>query len=518
MIIRKPYAFLIKNFRKIHIVLLVLSLYLTYKIIDVNSFVNEFMNLGTYDLFADPITRHISTFMTLSVIIMIVGSAALLLLLRYKGKPWKIYLIPFISYLSLFFILNIIKSFFNTYTIDVDAADLRFSKDLLLMFTVVQLPIIGIFLMRTFGLDIKKFNFNGDEEFLELSDEDREEIEISLDIDVNSFKRFYRKILRNINYFYLEHKLISRTVIGFLIFLFIFNVYSFVFVTHKSYSEGDIYRYGNFNIRIDNSYVSDKDYKGDVISKKNKFVIVKFKVKNTSEYSKKLNTSNFHVKAGNIDYVTTETTFADEFYDLGNTFSKVKEFNGGETIDFIVIYKVDKKINNNRFVLFYQEKNNDNILRKIKLKITDLSKVEKEKDYKFGDIFSTNVIGNNDKVSIDDFELIDEFDYSSKRCASGDCTIGVDHYNVDGDHKVLMLDFGTMKWEAKEISTYLKKNARIMYENEEGISKDVEVEMALKRNYIGKVAYIKVLKEIENAKNIKLHIVSRNKEFDYMLS
>ena len=43
MIIRKPYAFLIKNFKKIHIALLILGLFVGYKLFDVTSFVNEFM-------------------------------------------------------------------------------------------------------------------------------------------------------------------------------------------------------------------------------------------------------------------------------------------------------------------------------------------------------------------------------------------------------------------------------------------------------------------------------------------
>ena len=57
MIIRKPYAFLIKNFKRIHIVLLLLSLFVAYKVFDVSSFVNEFMKFGTYDYFKDPITN-----------------------------------------------------------------------------------------------------------------------------------------------------------------------------------------------------------------------------------------------------------------------------------------------------------------------------------------------------------------------------------------------------------------------------------------------------------------------------
>ena len=60
MIIRKPYAFLIKNFKKIHIFLLVLSIYVLYRLINVSSFVNEFMDLGTYDFYKDPISNHIT--------------------------------------------------------------------------------------------------------------------------------------------------------------------------------------------------------------------------------------------------------------------------------------------------------------------------------------------------------------------------------------------------------------------------------------------------------------------------
>ena len=49
MIIRKPYAFLIKNFRKIHIALLLIGLFILYKTIDTVGFVNDFMQYGIYD-------------------------------------------------------------------------------------------------------------------------------------------------------------------------------------------------------------------------------------------------------------------------------------------------------------------------------------------------------------------------------------------------------------------------------------------------------------------------------------
>ena len=165
MIIRKPYAFLIKNFKKIHIFLLILSLFVLYQLINVNNFVNEFMRLGTYDLFKDPITNHITWYLTLFIFLLIVGSASILFLLNHKQKPWKIYLIPIIHYFIVLLVLGVIKSFFNSYSTDVETTDLRMAKDLLTMFLIVQLPVIGIYVMRVFGLDVKKFDFNSDQEF-----------------------------------------------------------------------------------------------------------------------------------------------------------------------------------------------------------------------------------------------------------------------------------------------------------------------------------------------------------------
>ena len=170
MIIRKPYAFLIKNFKKIHILLLLISLFVLYRLFDVGNFVKEYMSFGTYDAYLNPITKHITFWLLLGIFVLVVGTASLIILLIYKKKPWKVYLIPFIEYLTLFFVLKMIKSFFIGYTYDVETTDLNMSRDLLAIFQILQLPAIGIFVMRVFGLDINKFNFNTDKEFFELSE------------------------------------------------------------------------------------------------------------------------------------------------------------------------------------------------------------------------------------------------------------------------------------------------------------------------------------------------------------
>ena len=129
MIIRKPYAFLIKNFRKIHILLLIVGAYILYKTIDVSKFVYEFLKLGVYDYYENPIDRHLTWMMLFLTLIMFVGSFSLLLVLRHKKKPWKIYLIPSVCYLLLYFVLKMIGGFFNSYTPIIDTTNLRLSND-----------------------------------------------------------------------------------------------------------------------------------------------------------------------------------------------------------------------------------------------------------------------------------------------------------------------------------------------------------------------------------------------------
>ena len=217
------------------------------------------MRYGTYDLYADPITNHISSLMMFFIFIMIVGSVSLLFLLLHKKKPWKTYLVPIIVYVVLFFILSMIKSFFHTYTESVDATNLRLSRDLLMIILAGQLPALGIFVMRIFGLDVKKFDFNSDLESLDLSEEDREEIEVSLDFDINTFKRMWRRFVRNAGYFYKEHKFISRAVIAILIILIIYNSYVFIFVTHKTYKQGQYYSSDGYTFKVKNAYFQAKD-------------------------------------------------------------------------------------------------------------------------------------------------------------------------------------------------------------------------------------------------------------------
>lgn len=514
MIIRKPYAFLIKNFRKIHIVLLILSLFVAYKLINVNSFVYEFMKLGTYDSYNNPITKHITILLQVAIIFLFVGSGALILLLRYKKKPWKIYLVPFIEYLALFFVLNMIKSFFNGYTSSVETTDLRLSRDLLTIFIIVQLASIGIFIMRVFQLDIKKFNFNSDEEFLELSEKDREEIEIRLDVDSNSIKRTYRKLFRNIGYVYAEHKIICNFIISILFVVIVFSIYKFIFITNKIYKEGQNYNANGYTMKINKAYFTDKDSSGNIITKDKDFIIVDVTITNNIE-RRKLNLDNFHLKNGTSDFITTAQTYADEFSDLGKCIDTNEELRRGQTIDTIIIFKVDKINKNKNYVLYYQENENNNKLRKIKLNIDDVSKLKKAKHFNLGDTLKLKSYNVDEDLSFDSYEILNTTNYYIRSCSTTLCDRIEKEYTAPPGNNILEIDFGSDDFEVKDVIKLLEEHGKIIYNDSDDIEQEINITDAIKQNYYGKKLYLLIPNSITDDTKFKFKIIYRNNQYFY---
>ena len=517
MIIRKPYAFLIKNFKKIHIALLILGLFVGYKLFDVTGFVNEFMKYGTYDLYANPVSNYISFSLMISLLLISVLCGALILLLMHKNKPWKAYLIPCIEYLILFFVLIIINGFFDNYTKYVETTDLRFSRDLLVIFMLGQVPALYVFIMRVFGLDIKKFNFNSDAEFLELSEEDREEIEISFDIDKNTIKRTWKRLLRNLNYFYLEHKLVCTIIVVVLIGVIGYNSYQYIFITNKSYKEGDFYNINGMSVVVNNTYYSQYDYKGDVISKKNNFVIVELTVKNHGAPNK-LNMNFFHLKNSTEDYTTTKNVYSTEFQDLGVTYKDVKEIKRDESIKFIIIYKVDKKLNPKNFVLYYQETGKNGILRKYKLKVVNLDKKTEEKDYSVGDALPIDIFELKDEVTFDYYDISDSFDYRSFKCTRENCVTAAYKVTAPEGYKIIKIPFASNTVESKNMIDFVSKYGIIIYKDRDGYDREIEFKNPISYKYYGKVLYLLIPDDYDESNGFSIDFNVRGSKYTYKMS
>lgn len=516
MIIRKPYAFLIKHFKKIHILLLAFAVYIYFKTTQTYSFVREFLSLGTYDILNESITKYVSPLSIIILIAVILISIILIRLLKRKEKPWKLYLVPAIQYSIILLAFIITRNFFHSFTGAESTTQIRIWRDLLGISQITQLGTFLIYIIRIFGIDLNKFNFKFDEEYLELEQKDREELEISLNIDKSSFKRFYKKTIRNLNYFYQEHKFICKIAI--FIFILIISKTSFDYITsHRSYAQGNEFEISGYTVKINNSYYTDKAYNGEVISDKSSFVIVDLTI--TNNYQERTpNLNRYHIVNGTSNYTTTEKTYAEEFRDLGTAYEKVT-LKRNKSVNMIMIYKVNKKLDKNKFVLYFQEfgKNNSKYLRKIKLNIKDLSKIKTKKDFSLGDTMNVELVDDEENITFEEYSLNDSIEYSYKNCLSTSCITNKEIVNAKSGSKILYMEFGSDKFDGKDMTTLMEDNGKIIYKNANDEEKTIDMKSAITRAYSGKYLYVTVPQELENAKEINLVFILRNNKYIYKL-
>ena len=163
MILRKPYALLIQYFQRIHLLLILLSAYIFYKLMSLRSFVADFLNTESYNAYYEPITDHINWLMIISIIVIDVISVILIILLHYKKKPWKVYLFSIAEYNLMLGVLLYIRSYFNGYNELSTITSIMAGRDLLNIVYFPQYIIFIIFGIRFLGIDLKKFGFKDDD-------------------------------------------------------------------------------------------------------------------------------------------------------------------------------------------------------------------------------------------------------------------------------------------------------------------------------------------------------------------
>lgn len=516
MIIRKPYTFLIKHFKKIHIVLLALALFVYYKNLQVYTFVKDFISLLVYNSYEDPISRYIGIGSIVSLIILIVGSAALVSILQKKNKPWKLYLLPVIQYATMLFSYIYISHFFNMYTGVESATSLRAFRDILLVSQFLQFGVFIVFLMRIFGVDTNKFNFKLDEEYLELDQNDKEELEININIDKDGFKRAYKRFIRNLNYVYQEHKFIFRVVVLVFILFTAFNTISYL-NSHKSYKQGDSFKANNYIVTINNSYYSDKAYNGKVVSKKSSFVIVDLTIKNNVSAKREVDLNKYHIINGVSNYTPTEKTFETEFQDLGKVYEKVT-LKANESKRMIMIFKVDNKLPVDRFVLYYQELNgNNSFLRKIKLKLNDVSKINDQEKQTLGNSFTFKVNNEEETVLFENLEIVQATEYMYRACNNTLCNNNKASYTAPAGYKIFKLTFGSDTYEGNDMAYFAKHYGQIQYLAPNGKPKTIEIANPIQRRYYGKYLYIRVPDEVAVSNDVNLLFTIRDLRYTYKI-
>lgn len=349
MILRRPYAFLIKHFRLIHLILFGILAFITYKASTILNFFKEYISTsGNMEVLS---TNYINIFMYIAPIIIIGLSILIFYLMKYKDKPRLFYIILIIvSVLCTGIYTYLYLNIRSLETTAVSARVIRLYRDISRTNFYILFIMCIPTLIRGLGFDIKKFNFTKDLKDLNLNEEDSAEVEVSIDVSSNGLKRTGRRTLRELKYYYAENKVIINIILSIiiviLILIFPFNKY----VVNRDLQEGEILGTTNFNIKVNNSYLTDRKR----ITKDNSYIILKISViGKVNKYS--LDLDHFVLEGKNNKYVPSQKFYL-YFNDIGIGYkNNILDTNNYK--DYILVYNINNIDKDSNLIFRYIDNN-----------------------------------------------------------------------------------------------------------------------------------------------------------------
>ena len=446
MILKKPYAFLIKQFRLIHLILTFLIGFLAFKTYNLYNYFIRYIN-NIYAALGNTLTNtYITIFMYLIVIIIVAFSLAMFMLMKQKKKPKTLYVALSIYYIIYFIFLIILFLIFKSMEQNpLSIKKAMILRDINLLMLIPQLLFFIISLIRGLGFDIKKFNFSKDVKALDLNEKDSEEFEFVLGIDSYKYFRFIRKKIREFKYYYLENKFLFTVLIGLLSsILAIILILNFT-VYNKTYKISQKLFVSNLNLKINSAILTNKDYKNKIIEQDKYFLIVNISFENKSGSSTVLDLTNYKIKIGN-EAIYPTLTRNNYFIDLGQGYDK-ERLENNSTNTYILVYELNKKQ--------YRKTYNMYIIDTIDYKSGTINTKSKHvllKPYITGDDKITGEYNIKDKVTLYDsilynsdfelesYEFKDTFSYKYQACVRNNCQEVNDIINPSvEDNKVLII-------------------------------------------------------------------------------
>lgn len=425
MILRKPYAFLIKNFKIIHLVLSVIMIYVLYKISNISSFINDYINNIANTSIA---TSYIGGLLILSVLVIIGISVTLYILMRYKKKPKLLYLVTSITYTVILVVLFYLLLNFQTIEKEVlDPKTIRLLRDIVNIVKYPEYIFIVVMLVRTLGFDIKRFDFKSDIEEMNIDVSDNEEVELSVGIDTEKIKTRGRRTLREFKYYVLENKVFVYTIVGVILGIIIISFILNINFVNKVYKEGDNINTSYFTMNIVDSYITSKKDNGDkIINNDTSFVVIKMNVKSLYDYKYTLDTTDFLLVTDGNTYAPVLKYY--DYFKLIGTGYKNQTLSYDENKTYILVYNIPNSSLNKSKTIRYEEgfeyvkKNFMAKTKKIRINPENLDEVILEGTYNLEDSIDLNKSLLTGSLKINSYEIGNNFVYNYNYCIKDSCT------------------------------------------------------------------------------------------------
>ncbi len=452
MILKKPYAFLIKYFRLIHVLLTVALTYVVIKTTSIVSFFNSFVHNGYYLTDNNIAGTHINFWLYLIIISVVLLGLIVYFLLKNKEKPTKFYTYLIIYYIFLLVILTVGFDVLKTLeTSVVDAKSVRLYRDLSLIFVAPQFFFVIFSLIRAIGFDIKKFNFRKDINELEIDAKDNEEFEFTIDVKDYKIKRTIRRFFREATYYIRENKFLSMCVAGLLVVVLAITLYMNLQVFSKVYREQERFTLSGYRMRVMDSIVTPLDYKGDIVTKDKEYLIVIFNVENNTPIERSFKTDNFRLMMGR-SFILPTVNKNEYFIDIATPYLQ-QEIPAKSKDNYLLVFELPKNEIKEKYRLRIQESleyNKGELIakyREITLKPNQINKVNDINKINLNEELDLSASAlKNSKLTVSNYEVTKSYKYEYNFCITDDkCNLSTDvidaTYQTENERILLILDY-----------------------------------------------------------------------------
>lgn len=534
MVLRKPYAFLIKHFHLIHAILGLLVAFLIFKSANILSFLSDYMNAGQLTIETDLTLELFNIWMFFFPFLIILINLIIIGLLSNKKKPILFYLINIVIAILILVIYNV--AYNNIETLETELLDLktvRMIRDLIFALFIAQCGSAIIVIIRATGFDIKKFDFGNDLEELEITEEDNEEFEFTVNIDTDRLNRGWRRNLRFARYIYIENKFLIDILTLLAIAITCFVVYTNVSIYNKKIEQKVAFSTEDFNMIINKSYITNTDYKGNKLPSGKSLAVLEISIKSRFK-EQQLSTVATQLVINNKKYYPT-IMYRDEVFDLGPTYQD--EVISKEFENYLLVYEIPQSEMEENMLFMFDNTNElittstERKYIKVNLAPQNLESNKKKTEQTVGNAinFDGSILKNSILI-INSYDIQKEFKESYKFCATTlECYESYEYIrpNIVNTYPKALLRLETNLTLDESLITeglyhpyaFINYFGKIKYtlNGEEKVQKinfaRVNAVKAKKEN----VYYIEVLEEIKDAEKISIMLHIRNNDYEYIL-
>lgn len=493
MIVKNPYKVLVKNYRIINLLLLIPIIYLLFTFTNIASFFQEFTNADYYTAQTDLADLYVPiATMVIAVITAIVHFIVWLLLTLKKKKNY--YHIISTGYLLIMF-LSLVFFYTSMLNIEMGNVENTFANFLRDISELVIYPIYILIVMggiNVVGLNIKTLRFDKHSD-LRLTEEDEEDIEIQVGSDNNETKRRFVHTARELKYYVIENKIILAIIAVTLIGAVVFKAFLNYQVYNQTYNQNKSFALDNFSLSVKESYITQLDYSGRVITKDKYYLAIKMGIHNQGSETT-ISKDVFRIMIGD-EIVYPSYDKGSRFVDIGKPYTG-NNILADEAHDYVFVYELTEKQLKSSYEmrilndLSVDDKGLTASYKKIKIRPLYLSETQKHpaKKVKEKMTFADSTLKNT-TYTLEKVEISQSYKYAYELCYTERNCHMIEDILVASGGKVLMVIKDEISLDsATSYSEFAEKN---FYEDFVTVEYTFEVKTGYNTGIITQIGNVK---------------------------